>query len=58
MAGQKKAVAKVTVAIRMNPELKAALEREADADDRTLSAHIERILAARASALKPKPPRK
>lgn len=44
-----------TVSIRVGAELKVQLEQLANADDRTLSAYINRVLRQHVEAANPKP---
>jgi predicted transcriptional regulator len=48
-----------SIKVRLRPTLKAALERLARSDDRTLASYVERVLAGHVAQLdKAKPPRK
>jgi predicted transcriptional regulator len=50
-----------SVNVRLTSELRAELQHLADADDRKLSAYIERILQTHVSSIKeraPEPPKK
>lgn len=45
------------VSVRIDPDIKAALEQVAEADGRTVSSYVERLIKAHLEEMRPEPAR-